>query len=105
MLPRIRKKQMITKTDFGKFRNSWAGLPYIVSKGAQTNFIRFAEIVDDSWTKSEIQFNEKHFKDWFALRSFDDPIISQDESLVKGYFTARSAASARTPSGFFQPVA
>lgn len=61
------KKQMITKTDFAKFRNSWTGLPHVVSKGAQTNFMRFAEIVDERWAKSDAQFNEKYFKDSVAL--------------------------------------
>lgn len=61
------KKQLITKTDLAKFRNSWAGLPHIVSKGAQTNFMKFAEIIDDKWTKGDTVFNEKFFKDSVAL--------------------------------------
>lgn len=43
------KKQVITKTDLAKVRNSWSGIPHIVSKGAQTNFMKFAEIIDESW--------------------------------------------------------
>lgn len=82
------KKQMITKTDFAKFRNSWAGLPYIVSKGAQTNFMRFAEIVDENWTKSEMQFNEKYFKDSVALAllfKHTEWVVSHQPWFEQGY--------------------
>lgn len=61
------KKQVITKTDLAKVRNSWSGIPHVVSKGAQTNFMRFAEIIDESWGKSDVQFNDKYFKDSVAL--------------------------------------
>jgi len=61
------KKQVITKTDLAKVRNSWAGIPHVVSKGSQTNFMRFAEIIDESWGKSDAQFNDKYFKDSVAL--------------------------------------
>lgn len=37
------KSQLITKTDLAKVRNTWEGLPHIVSKGAQTNFMEFAK--------------------------------------------------------------
>ena len=61
------KKQLITKTDLAKYRNSWAGGPQVVSKGAQTNFMKFAEIIDEAWSKSDVQFNEKYFKDTVSL--------------------------------------
>lgn len=61
------KKQLITKTDLAKFRNSWAEIPQIVSKGAQTNFMRFADKIDEQWSKSDAQFNDKYFKDTVAL--------------------------------------
>ena len=61
------KKQVITKTDLAKVRNSWAGIPHIVSKGAQTNFMKFAETIDERWCNSDVQFNDKYFKDSIAL--------------------------------------
>lgn len=82
------KKQVITKTDLAKFRNSWAGLPHIVSKGAQSNFMRFAEIIDDNWTKSEIQFNEKYFKDSVALAilfKHTEWVVSHQPWFEQGY--------------------
>lgn len=82
------KKQMITKTDLAKFRNSWAGLPYVVSKGAQTNFMRFADIVDESWGKAEIQFNEKYFKDSIALAllfKHTEWVVSHQPWFEQGY--------------------
>ena len=61
------KNQVITKTDLAKYRNSWALMPQVVSKGAQTNFMVFAEIIDAAWNKSDTQFNEKFFKDTVSL--------------------------------------
>lgn len=61
------KKQVITKTDLAKVRNTWDGLPHIVSKGAQTNFMKFAEIIDEDWEKSNNKYNEKYFKESVAL--------------------------------------
>lgn len=61
------KKQVITKTDFAKVRNTWLEIPHIVSKGAQTNFMRFAEIIDGKWSDSDRKYNDKYFKDTVAL--------------------------------------
>ena len=61
------KGQVITKTDLAKIRNTWAGYPQVVSKGAQSNFMKFAEIVDELWAKNNAQFNDKYFKDTVAL--------------------------------------
>lgn len=61
------KKQLLTKTDVAKVRNSWRGLPQIVSRGAQTNFMNFAEWVDAEWSNSDTNFNEKYFQDSVAL--------------------------------------
>lgn len=63
------KKQLITKTDLAKVRNTWKGLPYIVSRGAQTNFVEFARTTSDEWDISDdgIDFNEKYFQESVAL--------------------------------------
>lgn len=61
------KKQLITKTDLAKVRNTWAGMPQVVSKGAQTNFIKYADIIDEAWSRSDTKFNDRYFKDSVAL--------------------------------------
>jgi len=63
------KKQLITKTDLAKVRNTWQGLPNIVSRGAQTNFVEFARTISDEWEASEdaLVFNEKYFQESVAL--------------------------------------
>ena len=61
------KDQLITKTDLAKFINSWAGKPQLVSKGAQTNFIKFAEEIDEDWNKHSDAYNELYFKESIAL--------------------------------------
>ena len=64
-------KQKITKTDLAKFRNSWDGKPYLVSKGAQSNFQAFAQEMDALWNKGEAEQakfnNPQYFKDTVAL--------------------------------------
>ena len=61
------KKQLIKKTDLAKVQNTWSGHPDIVSKGAQTNFISFAEYIDEQWTINDAQFNERYFQNTAAL--------------------------------------
>jgi len=57
------KKQLVTKTDLAKYINSWDGLPHTVSKGAQANFLAFANEVDPKWRVNNEIYNEQYFKD------------------------------------------
>ena len=61
------KNKVIKKTDLAKVQNAWRGNPQIVSKGAQTNFIAFAEWINDEWEKRDTQFNERYFQSTAAL--------------------------------------
>lgn len=62
------KNQLITKTDLAKVRNTWEGFPHIVSKGAQTNFMEFAQKISDAWEKDEgLLFGDKYFQESVAL--------------------------------------
>lgn len=76
------KSQVMTKTDFAKFRMSWDGNPDIVSKGAQANFARFANEISSAWTKNPVQFNEHYFKETVALaimfRNVEKLVSAQD---------------------------
>lgn len=64
-------KQKITKTDLAKFRYSWDGKPYLVSKGAQSNFQAFAQEISILWDKGESERaklnNPQYFKDTVSL--------------------------------------
>jgi hypothetical protein len=62
------KNQLITKTDLAKVRNTWSGLPHIVSRGAQTNFTEFAQKISDEWDKSNgLHFGDKYFQESVAV--------------------------------------
>jgi len=62
------KNQLITKTDLAKVRNTWDGLPHIVSKGAQTNFTEFAKEISDAWEKDGgLMFGGQYFQESVAL--------------------------------------
>lgn len=58
------KKQLISKTDFSKYHNTWKGMPQIVSKGALTNFNIFAKEIELAWESEskKASYNEYYFK-------------------------------------------
>lgn len=60
------RSQYFTKTDLAKFENSWAGLPHVVSQGAQKNFVSFQRETAKEWKKSDAQFHETWFKRMIA---------------------------------------
>jgi hypothetical protein len=63
------KNQLITKTDLAKVRNTWKGLPHIVSKGAQTNFAEFAQKTSDEWNEHDdgLLFGDRYFQETVSI--------------------------------------
>lgn len=60
------RHQVFSKMDLAKYLNLWLGQPDLVSKGAQKNFVQFAQTIGVSWTKNEDDFNETYFRDAIA---------------------------------------
>lgn len=60
------KKQVLTKTDHAKYEMTFAGHPYLVSKGAQNNFKGFAGIVANKWSTSDSDFDKSYFESAIA---------------------------------------
>jgi hypothetical protein len=60
------RTQIFTKTDLAKYLSVWEGLPHIVSKGAQTNFAKFAERTGQAWESEADRFNERFFRECIA---------------------------------------
>lgn len=58
------KTQLVTKTDWAKYHNSWKGFPQTVSKGAMTNFNAFAKDIENDWESNSRKsvYNELYFK-------------------------------------------
>jgi len=82
------KEKVITKTDLAKYRNTWNLLPHVVSKGAQTNFMKFAEVIDNEWGENDIQFNEKYFQESVALAilfKHTERLVSKQHWYEQGY--------------------
>jgi AIPR protein/abortive infection phage resistance-like protein len=51
--------QRFTKEDLAKFENAWQGLPHIVSRGAQKNFVNFMQRIEklpDGWEPEVIAY-------------------------------------------------
>ena len=75
------KKQLITKTDLAKYLNSYNQKPYEVSKGAQRNFLSFAEVITDDWEKHNANYNENYFKEAVChaimFKKLEDIILNQ----------------------------
>jgi hypothetical protein len=61
------KNQVITKTDLAKYENTWLEHPDIVSKGAQTNFVSFANYIDEQWQQNDAQFNARYYQSVVAV--------------------------------------
>jgi len=82
------KDQLMTKTDLAKVRNSWRGRPHTVSKGAQANFVDFANWIDEQWSESDEGFNEQFFREsvaMFILFKHVEKLVSQQEWYQQGY--------------------
>lgn len=82
------KKKVITKTDLAKVRNTWNGYPFFVSRGAQTNFMKFAEIVDEEWANNDLIFNERYYQESVALMILfrhTESIIPKQSWYEQGY--------------------
>lgn len=56
------RDQIITKTDLAKVENSWRQLPHEVSRGAQKNFVRFAEYASAQWERDQNLFHDEYFR-------------------------------------------
>lgn len=56
------RSQVITKTELAKSENAWAERPHIVSKGAQKNFLDFADRITKEWDADSDRFNEHYFR-------------------------------------------
>lgn len=75
------RSQLISKTDLAKFENSWRVQPHIVSRGAQKNFLCFAEYVGKEYGSNGARFdNEIYFKEIVAkaiLFRFVENMVSE----------------------------
>jgi hypothetical protein len=84
------KNQLITKTDLAKVRNTWKGLPHLVSKGAQTNFSEFAQKINDEWGEQDegLLFGDKYYQESVALCilfRFTEAMIPHQPWYQQGY--------------------
>ena len=82
------RNQLITKTNLAKYLNSFNLLPYVVSKGAEFNFSKFAEFIAEKWDESIESFNQGFFKTSIAkaiiFKNLEQLIAAQKDSWYKG---------------------
>jgi len=60
------KKQMLTKTELGKFIITFECLPHIVCQGGEYNFKKFQQIITDIWDKNESDINQFYYEKTIA---------------------------------------
>jgi hypothetical protein len=82
------RSQLIVKTDLAKYENSYRKLPHIVSRGAQKNFVNFADYVGKEYGVDGRKFdNDNYFKDVVArtiLFRFIERMVSQAKTTWYG---------------------
>lgn len=82
------RSQFLTKTDLAKYDNSWRMLPHEVSKGAQKNFLKFADLVAKDYGEDGKFFdNEAYFKEAIAkaiLFKYTEGMVSNAKSTWYG---------------------
>ncbi len=82
------KDQVITKTELAKVLSAWDGYPYIVSKGAESNFGEFAKRVEAQWEAKKDDFNDNYFQEAIALiiiYKTIDKLVPKQTWYVGGY--------------------
>jgi acid stress-induced BolA-like protein IbaG/YrbA len=83
------KQQLITKTSLAKYINSFEKIPFVVSKGAEFNFGRFADNIAKLWESSEANINEGFYKASIAkaiiFKTIENLIASQKGSWYLGH--------------------
>lgn len=56
------RNQVITKTDLATCLNTFRLLPHEVRRGAQKNFAKFAEFINEKWEQNDSEFSEFWFQ-------------------------------------------
>ncbi|KUM40225.1 AIPR family protein [Arthrobacter sp. EpRS71] len=82
------RSQVFTKTDAAKYAVSWDQKPYVVSAGAQKNFVAFAEGIARIWETSNEEINEQYFRDLVAKAIMYEEIrrsVAKADWYDKGY--------------------
>ncbi len=82
------KLQLFSKTDLAKFQMTWLGFPHIVSRGAQKNFVSFAEFIAKDWDRDDKVFNELYYRETIAkaiLFRETERLVPQQEWYGGGY--------------------
>lgn len=88
------RDQVITKTDAAKYVVAWDQQPHLVSAGAQKNFMAFAKLVADSYSKQPNTFNEDYYRRMVAKAILFNAIrlgISKSDWYQSGYLANLAA--------------
>jgi len=76
------KSQFFNKTDLAKYYMTFECQPHTVSKGAQSNFLIFAEKMVADWDKDDKKINEQWYRDTVAkaiiFKELDKAVLRAD---------------------------
>ena len=80
--------QKFTKTDLAKFENVWDEDPYWVNKGAQKNFIQYAQRIGLAWSQAPDRFDEAYYRRSIAraiVFKATERLVTRQEWYAGGY--------------------
>lgn len=72
------KDQVITKTDFARYRNTIELRPFDVSKAPETNFVKFGEFADKLWESTLTKgssVNDRYWKETVAVAILYETLV------------------------------
>ncbi|SCG67775.1 AIPR family protein [Micromonospora coxensis] len=84
--------QKFTKADAAKFIHSWAGLPYLVSRGAEKNFRELMMRMGDNVPEINISFGQRLIAKAILFKATDKIVAAQDFGGYKINITSYSIA-------------
>lgn len=86
-------RQKFTKADLAKFVHSWCQLPYLVSRGAQKNFVEFMLRIDEAPPRVDVQYCQRVIAMAILFKTVDRAAAghgaASNKSLVTTYTVAR----------------
>lgn len=56
------KRQVLSKTDVARYETTFAGMPHVVSSGAQKNIAAFGKLITQAWDADPESFDVEYFR-------------------------------------------
>jgi hypothetical protein len=85
-------RQKFTKADLAKFVHSWFQLPYLVSRGAQKNFVEFMVRIDEAPPRVDVQYCQRVIAMAILFKAVDKAAANHGAGSHKSLVTTYTVA-------------